>query len=458
MNISQREFELDPDLQAQAIALANPKLETIPIDSYPLRVTSTLYMSGSQKDYYEFGVSVFLVNSEFALYDSGCLAIVTYEYNESVSQCLENEMLRKDLTMRPIPPAFFRKEIQAKLNLNNTAEHVTLKTGDDEQIIIDVRPFRLGCLLPQGMNHPTILLSELRRQPYDIYTDVDVVTLANESGNNTHYAFKQLSFLDDRFGSHSSYSYAEINPLLEQAQFIFTHPLPFIVHPTALVIDSSGDFRGYLMLFHPAQSLNKVLERLVIPMKPSLELDCKHAASLTPADHDIISTAQNEEAGRESYPMALQWRLKLAWVLDIVRAINALHGAGICCGDIKLENIVLCVDGHCKLIDLLPRDLGYTIAYLAPEATAIQQSTEDDPEHALTFPRDVFAVGMLLWALAEEIRSFERKDPLFSPSLIWSSSTPLWYRELVERCIAQEPEDRPPVQSVLEILRQHWIQ
>ncbi|KAF9075294.1 kinase-like domain-containing protein [Rhodocollybia butyracea] len=458
MNISQRKFELDLGLQTQAIALANPKLETIRINSNPLRTISTLYMSGSQKDYYELGVSVFLVNSKFSLYDSGCLAIVTYEYNESVSQCLENGMLRKDLTMRPIPPTFFVEEIQAKLNLKNIAEHVTLKTGDDGQVIIDVRPFRLGCLLPQGLNHPTVLLSELRRQPYDVYPNVDVVTLASESGNNTHYAFKQLSFVHDRFGSHSSYSYADINPLLEQAQFLFTHPLPFIIHPTALVIDSSGDFRGYLMPFHPAQSLDKVLERLIIPMKPNLVLDSKHAASLTPADCNVISTAQTEGAGRESYPMALQWCLKLAWVLDIVQAINVLHEAMLCCGDIKLENIVLCVDGHCRLIDLLPRNLGYTTAYLAPEVTAIHQSTEDDPAHSLTFPRDVFAVGMLLWALVEEIGCFERKDPLYSPSLVWSGSVPLWYRELVDCCIAQEPEDRPSVYSVLEILSEHWIQ
>ncbi|KAF9078574.1 kinase-like domain-containing protein [Rhodocollybia butyracea] len=449
MNISERKFELDLDLQAQAIVLANPQLETITINSMSVCILSMFYEPGPQEDYHDNGVSVYLLNSEFALYDSGCLVI-------------------NGRPLRAVPPDFFEKEIQDKLNLKNNAEHVTFKTGDDGQIIVDVSHFRLGCPLPQGVNHPTVSLSELRRQPYEIYLDsvVNVVKVASGSSNNTQsYAFRKIDYTE-RFSTHSAYSDTDIHPLLGQAQFLLTHSLPFVIEATALVIDSSGDFRGYLMPFHPARSLDKVLERLLISMKPDLMLDSKHGpepASLTPADDDDISVARNEGAGMEGaqshpYPMALQWCLKLAWVLDIVQAVSALHTAMICCGDIKLENVVVCVDGHCRLIDLRPGDLGFSMAYLAPEITALLQSTEDDPVYFLTLPRDVFAVGMLLWALAEEIGSFERKDPLFSPSLVWSSSTPLWYRELVDHCIAQEPGDRPSVRSVLELLSEHWIQ
>ncbi|KAJ7746828.1 hypothetical protein DFH07DRAFT_962679 [Mycena maculata] len=71
--------------------------------------------------------------------------------------------------------------------------------------------------------------------------------------------------------------------------------------------------------------------------------------------------------------------------MDIAAALSWLHAHAPARGDLKLGNIVLCPDGHCRLIDYSPSER-VTPGYQAPEKTRSAAA-------------DVYALGVILWAM-----------------------------------------------------------
>jgi serine/threonine protein kinase len=123
----------------------------------------------------------------------------------------------------------------------------------------------------------------------------------------------------------------------------------------------------------------------------------------------------------------LSWPLKYTWSIEATSGVVALHNNGICSSDIKLDDILL---GHLQHIDVASQD-GYTEGYIALEFDLL----EPDIIFPLTEARDVFALGIVLWQIAEEVERFEREDPSGPPSLVWrdrQGSMPQWYRDLVD--------------------------
>src|ERR1700742_1292243 len=98
--------------------------------------------------------------------------------------------------------------------------------------------------------------------------------------------------------------------------------------------------------------------------------------------------------------------------MQIICGVVTLHKDSSYCGDLKLDNIrvLLGPNGHLCLTDVAPTP-GYTPEYLALEITFRRP--------ALTAERDIFALGLILWALSEEISSFERSDFSSAPTLVW---------------------------------------
>ncbi|KAF9066687.1 kinase-like domain-containing protein [Rhodocollybia butyracea] len=422
-------FELEPALRARAIAIANPTLIQCDATVAAVECLSVQELADqSEGDDVDVapnaGITVFLINSDYASYDSGCIVVVRYDFNDTVAQCQENENLKAGLEGGGLPNDFLVEKILPKLDLNTLVQRVTIETQNngDIALIPDEHTCRLGCPLPE-------------------------------------FEFASIS-------AYQSFEERTVDRLFWEAKFLVYLDSPFFIRPTALVIDSYGDFRGYLMPFHPAQSLSKVMERLC-DSKAQIILEPKEGAQLlciSPTALGYLKLLNLKNPARSVTPTTdtrginLEWRLKHTWAIDIVSGVAALHNRNEYCGDIKRSNIVLCTDGHCRLIDSMPVGNGYTISYLAPETADLVGDLETDGKEFLTRARDVFALGLVLWALAEEINEFDRREFFITPRLVWvSRSTPPWYCELIETCLADSPEDRPNTNSLLEALIVHFM-
>lgn len=194
-------------------------------------------------------------------------------------------------------------------------------------------------------------------------------------------------------------------------------PCPHLLQPTAAVVDESG-FRGFLLPHQPAGSLNIVFSDNV-----GVVLD--GAESHTMDSMEI-------RAGKLSW----LFKVNLAW--DIVQGLSALHAQAIFWGDLTLINIVLCHDGYCRFIDYYPSRCCITSA--PPEFST----------GPFTGPQDIFSLGLVLWCVAHEVGSFTRMQ-YETPVLHWAQSIPLWYKEIVLKCVQYQPEGRPTAMEVYDI-------
>jgi serine/threonine protein kinase len=98
------------------------------------------------------------------------------------------------------------------------------------------------------------------------------------------------------------------------------------------------------------------------------------------------------------------------------------------------------------LIDFLPR--GISDDFAAPELVKMSHSHGIPFELVVSAPADVYSLGLVLWAVAEE-----RWGGIRTP--VWrDGKTPDWYRDIVKRCLVLAPEARPSAIEVLSLLEQ----
>ena len=159
-------------------------------------------------------------------------------------------------------------------------------------------------------------------------------------------------------------------------------------------------------------------------------------------------------------------RQKLKIALQVARALEYIHSLKIVHRDIKPENVHVNASGVAKLIDfgiakaenLQLTRAGYVLGtptYMAPEQVTGQQ---------VTGQADIYAFGLLLYELLSGVKpvSGETMERLFYCILneplnlepLSRSDAPQTVRELVTRCTAKNPRERPqgfgPVCAVLE--------
>jgi len=199
----------------------------------------------------------------------------------------------------------------------------------------------------------------------------------------------------------------------------------FLLRPTHIVLDEGGLLHGLLSRHQPASSLRLKMESLHPNAKPPV---------LSPSDVDRDSSSL---AGTTS----VAWPVKLMWATDIAASMAWLHAQAVFWGDLKTDNIVLCTDGHCRLIDYCPG--GWTLPWCPPETQQDWRPTAEG---------DIFALGLVLWAVAMEISAFEREQDYVSPQLSWSEGTPHWFQSLASSCLEHEPGRRPSARHVYETL------
>ena len=123
-------------------------------------------------------------------------------------------------------------------------------------------------------------------------------------------------------------------------------------------------------------------------------------------------------------------------------------------GNINPRNVLIDDKGDALVIGLSgsARGTRFTSKWAAPERL---RST-----YSVGPPLDVANLGMVLWALAEEDfsgfpkteRYMNGSDDARKPNRWRRHETPSWYRILVDKCIQNDPSQRPTAAQVFSAL------
>ena len=135
---------------------------------------------------------------------------------------------------------------------------------------------------------------------------------------------------------------------------------------------------------------------------------------------------------------SLPWPRREKWAKQIVQGLSEIHEAGFVQGDFTLSNIVIDDDDEAKVIDINRR--GCPVGWEPPEIADLVESGQRISMY-IGVKSDLFQLGMVLWALAEEVDEPERvKRPLSLEDA--GDDIPQYYRKLVSICLSEKPRHR----------------
>ena len=146
-------------------------------------------------------------------------------------------------------------------------------------------------------------------------------------------------------------------------------------------------------------------------------------------------------------------RLKISQ--DIAAALEYVHGQGVVHRDIKPENIHIDPTGRVKLMDFgiaKTADLSLTKTGMAM-GTPYYMAPEQVQGRPTTTLVDVYAYGLLVYEILTGVRGvsgdtmeavfYQILNTTLDPQMMANAGAPPAARELVLRCTAKRPEDRP---------------
>ena len=346
----------------------------------------------------------FNYEADTRIYDSGKKLTLVYKRNTEDPDAVENRLLEND----DIDGGDAWDALYAALpditHFYPTITRVTLQTIDGKltrTVTEDTDEIRHYLSVPQSLSHiPTVPITELEKLGGLLGMDVDCVRLQGEI-----YAFKKT-------GEDAEGTLRELT-ILDTLSFS-----PSIVPLRAIIVNEDNLIRGFIMPFMLPGDIDSIFR--------SIERD------------------RGSMEGSNAAPV-FDWSVIHAWARQISRGVADLHNISAYNGDIKLQNILLTPTGEAKLIDFLP--MGISDEFAAPEVLEVSKNSHHITlDTLLTAPADVYSLGLVLWAIAEEKWRVER------PPVWRNSRIPQWYIELVERCVVLNPEVRPSIQEICSCL------
>ena len=172
----------------------------------------------------------------------------------------------------------------------------------------------------------------------------------------------------------------------------------------------------------------------------------------------------------------LSWGRREKWARQFVEACRQTHSIGLVFG-LSRYTLPIFVDNHDDLRLWRPQRVfmsGFTAGlYYPPEFYYLKHISKDINQNELprvTPKADIFNLGMMLWHLAAESPQPSRSpwciekgcsrngsdcsdsshiDPLGLPNL--PESVPKYYRDIISRCRAEDPSDRPAAWRLLKM-------
>lgn len=145
----------------------------------------------------------------------------------------------------------------------------------------------------------------------------------------------------------------------------------------------------------------------------------------------------------------LYWERRERWARQIVQGLSEIHEAGFVQGDFTLSNIVVDNDDNAKIIDINRR--GCPVGWEPPELAKLIRSGQRISIY-IGVKSDLYQLGMVLWALAEQQDEPERQDrPLIEILDRPDTDVPVYFRNIIKACLSDLPRARP---SATELLKQ----
>lgn len=182
------------------------------------------------------------------------------------------------------------------------------------------------------------------------------------------------------------------------------------------------------------------LEGLVIDEPGS----CVKGLLISYASRGALVDMLYDYRSRPGEPTQLPWDRREKWALQIVRGLADIHEAGFVQGDFTLSNIVIDEHDTAQIIDINRR--GCPVGWEPPELGRLIDSGQRIGM-CIGVKTDLFQLGMVLWALAEEVDEPERvRRPL--PPVV--DTVPAYFRRIVEMCLSDRPQGRQNAKRLLD--------
>jgi serine/threonine protein kinase len=140
------------------------------------------------------------------------------------------------------------------------------------------------------------------------------------------------------------------------------------------------------------------------------------------------------------------WERREKWARQIVQGLSEIHEAGFVQGDFTLSNIVIDRNDDAKIIDINRR--GCPVGWEPPELAKLIESGQRISIY-IGVKSDLFQLGMVLWAIAEQQDEPERQERPLYRMFTRSSTIPAYFRDLVKACLSDSPRDRPTATNIL---------
>jgi serine/threonine protein kinase len=144
----------------------------------------------------------------------------------------------------------------------------------------------------------------------------------------------------------------------------------------------------------------------------------------------------------------LYWDRRERWAHQIVEGLSEIHEAGFVQGDFTLSNIVIDNDDNAKIIDINRR--GCPVGWEPPELAKLIKSGQRISIY-IGVKSDLYQLGMVLWALAEQQDEPERQDrPLVQTLDRHNTDVPVYFRDIIRACLSDAPQARPSATDLLK--------
>ncbi|KAJ7036180.1 hypothetical protein C8F04DRAFT_1339702 [Mycena alexandri] len=353
------------------------------------------------------GTTRFVVDADDRVFDSGVAIAIEYKRNTELLQCVENQALAAPF--RGLS-RFVVTQILAQVQWKSGwLTKVQIRTIADGSSDIKQRLERniQGLVLSKHVTFPPIALTSLH-PTHRLMT------------HHSLYVVKTSLDCPADVGVFKGFDYGSRS---EDVEFLSRLPdVDFLLRATHLVVDGGHRVRGLLLPHHPASSLSLTLDRL-------------HPDATPPILPPFVAVQSGWSLPPR--PVSVPWLVKLGWLTDIAASVAWLHTQDVFWGDLKIQNIIVCTDGHCRLIDYAP--CGSTVDWSPPEAA------QSPPPTAAA---DVFALGLVVWAVLVEVGQFERQVDYVRPVIAWNQTAPRWLQNLAVDCLQDQPHSRPSARDV----------
>jgi serine/threonine protein kinase len=241
---------------------------------------------------------------------------------------------------------------------------------------------------------------------------------------------------------------------------------PNIVPIYSLKRDTETNFVAISMPYLGAATLHHVIQK---------DFDGKRmprrASAILARARDLASPAPSETDSGSADPILERAPFVDGVVhlgIQILAGLEYMHARGICHRDLKPSNVLLTASGKPMLLDFnlaLNRRVrdpwqGGTVPYMAPEQLRALASKDHAAASAVDGRSDIFALGVMLYELLAGVHPFGPMDFNLAddraigrmlhrlqrapwPLRRFNPDVDRRLEELIERCLAWAPEDRP---------------